>query len=132
MATFQKVNSFVEALAEKKHNLGSDTLKLALTNTAHDSSWSLLANLTEISYANFSSRTLSVTSSSQTSGVYTLVVDDITLTTSGATSAFRYIYVYNDTATNDELIGYYDYGSALTIPSGGSLALSLSTLIQIS
>ena len=38
MATFNKFNSFVEAMAEKAHNLGSDTLKLALSNTAPSAS----------------------------------------------------------------------------------------------
>lgn len=30
MATFNKFNSFVEAVAEKTHNLGSDQMKIAL------------------------------------------------------------------------------------------------------
>lgn len=34
MAAFVKFNKFLEALAEKAHNLGSDTLRFALTNTA--------------------------------------------------------------------------------------------------
>lgn len=33
-AAFNKFNSFVEAVAEKAHNLGADTLKVMLTNTA--------------------------------------------------------------------------------------------------
>ena len=72
----------------------------------------VLANLTQISYTNLSSRVLSVVSSSQTSGTYKLVVSDLVLSASGgAVAAFRYIAVYNETATNDELIGWYDYGS---------------------
>ena len=34
MASYNKFQPFVEHLAEKVHNLGSDTLKVALTNTA--------------------------------------------------------------------------------------------------
>ena len=131
MATFQKINSFVEALAEKKHNLASDTLKIALTNTAHDSSWSVLADLTTISLTNFSSNVLTVDTSSQTAGVYSLVLNDLILQTSGSTNAFRYIYVYNDTATNDDLIGYFDYGYSITIPSGGTLTLVFDSLLTI-
>lgn len=124
MATFNKVNSFVEALAEKVHNLGSDTLKIALTNTTPDDSWTKLADLTEISYVYLSDRTITVTTSAQTSGTYKLIISDITLTSNGgSTGAFRYIYIYNDTATNKELIGYFDYGSTLTLTTGSSMTL---------
>lgn len=119
MASFNKVDSFVEAVAEKVHNLGSDQLVIALTNTAHTSTWTQLSDLTEISYTNLSSRNITTTSSAQTSGTYKLTLTDITLTASGAVPEFRYIYVYNDTATNDELVGYYDYGSGVTMADSG-------------
>ena len=102
MATYNKFNSFVENVAEKVYNLGSDTLKVALTNSAPVASNTVLANITEISYTNLSSRTLTVSSSSQTSGTYKLVVDDLVLTVSGAVGPFRYVVIYDDTATNDE------------------------------
>lgn len=108
MATFNKVNSFVEAVAEKVHNLGSDTLTVALTNTAHTGTWTQLSDLTEISYTNLSARAITTSTSAQTAGTYKLVVADLVLTASGAVGPFQYIYIYNDTATNDELIGYYD------------------------
>lgn len=113
---FNKFNAFTEALAEKKHNLGSDTLKIALTNTAPTASNAILTDITEISYTNLSSRTITTSSSSQSSGVYKLVLNDLTLTASGGSVAtFRYVVLYNDTATNDELIGWWDYGSAVTL-----------------
>lgn len=123
MATFTKINDFVEAVAEKKHNLASDTLTVALSNTAPASETSnptadgngVLANVTQISYTNLSARAITTTSSSQTSGTYSLVLEDLTLTASGSVGPFRYVYIYNDTATNDELIGVYDYGSSITM-----------------
>lgn len=63
MATFNKFNAFVEHLAEKVHNLGSDALTVALTNSAPLATNSVLADLTQIAYTNLSSRTLTVTSS---------------------------------------------------------------------
>lgn len=123
MATYTKFNSFTEALAEKVHNLGSDTLKVALTNSAPSASDTQLSNITEISYTNCSSRTLTVSSSAQTSGTYKLVVSDLVLTASGTVGPFRYIVIYNDTATNKELIGYYDYGSSLTLANTDTLTL---------
>ncbi|MFC3206105.1 hypothetical protein [Aquamicrobium soli] len=126
MASFNKFNSFVEALAEKVHNLDSDTLTIALCAAANApvATNTVLADLTQISYTNLSSRTLTVSSSAQASGTYKLVIADKTLTASGgAVAAFRYVVIYNDTAANDELIGWYDYGTALTLADGESLTL---------
>lgn len=116
MATFNKFYPFVEALAEKVHNLGSDQLKIALTNSAPSTANSVLTDITEISYTNCSSRNITTTSSSQTSGTYSLVTSDLVLTASGGTvGPFRYIVLYNDTAASKNLIGWYDYGSSITL-----------------
>ena len=124
MASFNKFNSFVEALAEKVHNLGSDTLTVALCNTAPTASNTQLSDLTQISYTNLSSRTLSSVTSSQTNGTYTLDAADLVLTASGTVATFRYVVLYNDTATNDELIGYYDYGSAVDLQNGETFTIT--------
>lgn len=128
MASFNKFNSFVEALAEGAHNLGSDTLKVLLTNTAPTASDTVKADLTEITAGNgytAGGNTASVTSSAQTSGTYKLVLGDPTTWTAsgGAIASFRYAVLYNDTATNDELIGWWDYGSSVTLADGESFAV---------
>ena len=124
MATFTKFNSFVEALAEKVHNLGSDTLTWALTNSAPSAANTVLANITQITYTNLSARVPTISSSSQTSGTYKLVLADLVLTASGGTvGPFRYAVLYNDTATNDELIGSYDYGSSITLADGETFTI---------
>jgi hypothetical protein len=125
MASFNKFQSFVEALAEKVHNLGSDTLTVALTASANApvNTNTQLSNLTQISYANLSSRVLNVTTSAQTGGTYTLDADDLVLTASGTVAAFRYVVIYNDTATNDELICWFDYGSDVTLLNGETFTI---------
>ncbi len=131
MAAFNKFNSFVEALAEKVHNLGADALTIALCASANApiASNTVLANLTQISYTNVvttpnASRVIGVTTSAQSSGTYKLVLPDMTITaTGGAVAAFRYVVIYNDTATNDELIGWYDYGSDVTLLTGETLLI---------
>ena len=123
MATFNKINAFVADLGSKVHNLGTDQLTIALTNTAPAGTESVLANLTQISYTNLSSRNISTTSWSQTSGTAKLVVADLTLTASGAVAAFRYVYIYNSTAASGNLIGYYDYGSSVTLASGDTFTI---------
>lgn len=126
MATFNKFNSFVEALAEKVHNLGADTLKVMLTNSAPVATNTVKANLTEISAGNgytAGGHTITVSSSSQTSGTYKLIIADLTISATGAVGPFRYAVIYNDTATNKELIGYYDYGSSISLANGESFTI---------
>lgn len=127
MASFNKFNSFVEAIAEKVHNLQSDTLKVALTNTLPVSSNTVLANITQISNGNgytTGGSAATVSSSSQTSGVYKLVLADVSWTASGGSiGPFQYAVLYNDTATNDELIGWWDYGTALTLTNGNTFTV---------
>lgn len=119
MASYNKFESFVEALAEKKHDLGSDQLKIALCAVAPDAGDAVLADLTEIDYTNLLGANpldLTTVSSAQTSGTYKLVLSDLTLEVTGSVlPAFRYVVIYNDTALNKELIGFYDYGSLLTL-----------------
>lgn len=127
MAVFTKFNSFIEALAEKKHNLGADSLVIALSNSAPVAGNSVLADITQISYTNLSSRAVTITSSSQAAGIYTLVLQDLTLTASGgAVATWRYVILYNDTATNDELIGWWDRGSAVTMSDGDTVDLDFA------
>jgi len=128
MATYNKFQAFVEHVAEKVHNLSADALTVALCATANApvATNSVLADLTQISYTNLSARVLTISSSSQTSGTYKLVLADLVLTASGgAVAAFQYVVIYNDTPTSpaDPLIAWYDYGSALTLANGETLTL---------
>ncbi len=123
MASFVKIDSFVENLAEKFIDLGGTGLTVALTNTAHTAAWDELADLTQISYTNLSSRVITVASSAQTSGTYKLVLTDLVLTASGSVGPFRYIYIYDDASTNDKLICYYDYGSSISMSSGETFTI---------
>jgi hypothetical protein len=123
MAIFTRIDNLFEHMAEKVHNLQSDTLKVALTNTAPSSSNTVLANITEITYTNLSARTITVTSSSTTAGVYKLVLTDLVLTASGSAGPFRYAVIYNDTATNKELLGFFDYGSSISLNTGETITL---------
>ena len=138
MATFEKINDFVEHLCEGAHALDSDNLRVALSATNPTSETSnpkndgngLLANVTQIAYTNLSgdptSRDITVNSSGQTSGTYSLSLTDLTLTASGgAIAAFEWIYIFNEgtAVLTDPLIGVYDYGSSLTLNNGESLTI---------
>ena len=115
MATYNKHNQFVEDVYEGVHDLGGDTLTAYLTAAANApvATNSVLADLTEIAYTNLSSRVITVSASSQTSGTYKLVCTDLVLTASGSVATFRYAGMYNDTPTSpaDPLIAWWDYGA---------------------
>ena len=125
-ATFNKFDTFAKAMADKVHNLGADTLQVALCATANTPvrTNSVLANLTEISYTNCSSRVISTTSDAQSTGTYKLLLAQLVLTASGGNiAAFQYVVVYNNTATNKELIGWFDYGASLVVTNGSTFTI---------
>jgi hypothetical protein len=131
MAQFNKINDFVEYAVEGM-NLGSDTLKVTLSNTAPASETTpptgdgdgVLANVTQVSnIGNVSNVTLSGVTSSQTGGTYKLSATDKVLSATGTVGPFQYIYIYDDTVAGDPLIGYYNYGSAITLQNGDSFTI---------
>ena len=133
MVAFNKYHCFVENLAEKTHNLASDTLKVALTNTAPNASThTVLANIGEITAANgytAGGNQTTQSSSAQSGGTYTLVSGDpATWTASGGSiGPFRYAVLYNATPTSPlkPLIGYWDYGSSITLNAGETFTVDL-------
>lgn len=125
MATFTKINDWAGTMV-KSANVASDQFVVALSNTAPGSESTpptgdgagILANITQVSYTNCSSRNITTTSSTTTAGTMKLILQDITLTASGGTvGPFRYVYIYDDTTTSpaDALVCYYDYASSITL-----------------
>lgn len=140
MAAFTKLNGFVEHLAKGYHgNLATATINVALTNTAPGSETTpptgaettcILANLTQITYTNLSSRAVTTTSCVQTSGTLNYILADLVLTASGAAGPFRYVYLVNTSSTTrtNALIGYYDYGSAISLATGETFTLDFDNV----
>jgi len=126
MATydFNKFNAFLENLAEKVHDLGADTLKVMLTNTAPVATNSVKGDLTEIAAGDgytAGGTQATIASSAQTGGVYKLVLDDVVFTaTDDSIGPFKYAVLYNDTPSSpaDPLIGWYEYPNNITLLEG--------------
>lgn len=128
MATLTKVYQFSEDLSNGVHNLGSDTLTVALTAAANapTTGSTVIGSETQISYTYCSSRVITTTSNTQTTGTCKLVLADLVLTASGGSvGPFRYVIIYNDTPTSplDPIIGFYDYGSEITLADGDTLTI---------
>ncbi len=126
MATYNKFHQFQEDLHKGVHNFTSDstctvTIALCAAANAPVAGNSILANLTQISYTNLSTRVVTGITAEQSSGTVTLTADDLILTASGgAVATFRYVAFYNDDPTSpaDPLIGWYDTGGDVTLASG--------------
>jgi len=123
MATYYKFQPWVEYLTEGV-NCDSDQFVVALTNTLPLNTYATLNQISEISYTNLSSRNLTTTSSSQTSGTFSLKLSNLTLTASGAVGPFQYVVIYDDTVTGDPLVAWFDYGSAITMANADTFTLT--------
>lgn len=132
MATYNKFNQTVEDIAEGVYTCSTDQFTVALCAAANApvATNTVLANLTEISYTNLSSRNLTTSSSGQTTGTFTQLFADLVLTASGgAVAAFRYVIIFNNTPTTpaDPLLCWYDYGSDLTLADTETLTIDFTT-----
>ena len=122
MAAFNKFDQFSEDLSEGVHQLhaAGHTLKIYLSNaTPSASADAVKADLAEITNENgYTAPIDTQNDTSRSSGVTSVVGTDITITASGGTvGPFRYVVLYNDTPTSpaDPLIGWWDYGSGITL-----------------
>lgn len=123
MAAFNKVNSFAEDVFEAGMNFASDTFKVALTNTAPTAAstdWSVGVFPAPAAANGYTGggNTLTISSSSQSAGLYKWVCADSVFTaTAGGIGPFRYAIVYHSVSGN--IVGYYDYGSSITLANAG-------------
>lgn len=121
MVAFNKFEVLSEHLSEKVHNLDTDVLKCYLSNTAPNAAtMAVKADLTEISSGNgYTAGGHDTQNATSRSGAVTSItgVDIVLTATGGSIGPFRYVVLYNDTPTSpaDPLIGWWDYGSALTV-----------------
>lgn len=125
MPAANKFQSWVEFMAEAA-NVGSDQFAIALTNTAPVATNSVIADITQISYTNLSSRLVTTTSSSQTSGTLNVVFQDLTLTASGSVGPFRYVVLFDDTLAGDPVVMWWDYGSSITMANGETFTIDFT------
>lgn len=134
MAVFNKFNQFVQDVASGVHQMQTGTThvyKIALTNTAPLATNTVLANITEISAGTgYTAGGISAgtVTGSQTSGTFkfTLGTDPV-FTATGSMGPLRYAVLYNDTPTSPAkpLIGWWDYGSSVTLASGETFTVDL-------
>ena len=146
MAAYQKFNQFVQDICSKVHNLGSDSLNLLLTNTAPNAAdikvnesvspdqIQSTSNANEIAAGNGyvqNGQTITVTTSSQSAGTYTLAANQVVWTASGGSiGPFRYVVLYNHTALTNAtrpVIAWWDYGSSISLNNGETFTVQFNS-----
>ena len=129
MAAFNKFEQFVEDLGNKVHDLvgTDDTLAIYLSDaTPSASADAVKADLAEISTGNgYTGPQDTQNNGSETGGVLTVTGTDIVITATGSVGPFRYVVLFNDTPTSpaDPLIGWWDYGSELTLAASETFTI---------
>lgn len=131
MATYNKFNDYVEQLSRGVHNWGSHTFKAALSNSAPLAANTILADITQISTGGGYTAgaggglTLDTVTVSETTGTARVTIADEVFTASGSVGPFRYVPIYNDTATSpaDALVAWYDGGSNITLETSETFTI---------
>lgn len=123
MAAFNKFQDFVQQLLTAKHNFvaAGDVFKVYASNAAPSASADAVkADLADITAANGypAGGTDVQNDMTETTGTATVTGVDVVWTASGGSfGPLQYIALYNDTQTSpaDPLVGWWDYGSAVTV-----------------
>lgn len=133
MATFNKFNAFAAFMPNGTVNLASDTIKFMLTNTVPVATNSIYSDISASELANGNGYTTggitaTLVTSTQSGGTYKYVASlaSPTWTATGSVGPFRYVVAYDSTpASNKALIGWWDFGSALTLASTNTFTVTL-------
>lgn len=132
MAAITKIQDFSEQLARGTHQIGTHTFRLALCSVAPAAANTQLSNLTQIAYTNITGGVAPTVAIgiSEASGTTTVTGNQVVITATGAVPTFQYYALYNDTATNKNLVCFWDHGSAVTLASGDSFTVKFNDVVS--
>ena len=130
MATFQVTDEFANFVGKKRDDLSADTFKAVLSNVAPTKAGTqVLADITQIAATGgYAAVTLTGAAWAETgagTGIWAFTSSAFSWTASGADFATaRYVAIYDDTSTNDDIVGYADYGATFVVTNGNSLTVT--------
>ena len=133
MAAFNKFNDFAEQLCLAKHNLNTDALHVYLSNATPSASLDAVkADLAEIAAGNgYTADGIDTLNTfAESAGTGTLTGTKAVWTASGGSmAAFQYVVLMNFTQTSPlkPLLGWWDYGSALTLLTGETFSVKFNS-----
>lgn len=133
MASFNKFNCFVLDVANKQHDMKSgttDVYKVYLTNTAPSASNTVYNTPADLSTANgytAGGASVGTITGTQSSGTFKFVggTDPTWTASGGSIGPFQYAVLYNSSNASKPLIGWWDYGAALTVTNGNVFTVDI-------
>lgn len=133
MSEFNRFDCFFLDLGKAVHDFSTHDVEVYLTNTVPSASDdSVKADLAGITEENGYAPASITPVWSETSGVAELDGTNVVITASGGDlEPFRYVVFFNPdtTAATDPLIGWYDYGSTVTVEDGQAFTVTLPSPI---
>ncbi len=129
MAAFFKFQDFSEQLIRGVHDFDAHTFKVYLSNAAPSASLDAVkADLAEIAAGNGytaggNATTITV---AEVTGTTTVSGTEVVFTATGAVGPFQYAVLYNDTSVSKNLVGAWDYGSAISLTTGETFTVKFS------
>lgn len=133
MAAFNKIQDFAEQLCLAKHNLNTDALHVYLSNATPSASLDAVkADLAEIAAGNgYTADGIDTLNTlAESGGTATLTGTKAVWTASGGSiGPFQYVALMNFTQTSPlkPLLGWWDYGSALTLAAGETFSVKFNS-----
>ena len=144
MATFNKFNDFLSQLLIGTHNLdfggtstgaGIGVVKVYLSTAVPSATNSVKADVAEMppGQGNYSTGGADIANGiARTGGTAIMTAVDVVWTGTGTGfGPFRYVMLYNDTPSSpaDPLIGWYDYGSNVSVAAGETFTVDFGTAV---
>lgn len=137
MAAFNKFNAFVLDVASAKHQMQTGTAqvyKVYLTNTppvATNTVYNTPADLSTANGYTAGGTTIGTITGAQASGTFSFSggTNPAWTASGGSIAAFQYAVLYNSTSGTLPLIGWWDYGAAVTLTNGNTFTVALPSPI---
>lgn len=145
-SAYNKFNQFVEDVCKKKIDVSTDALFVLLTNTSPNAADTLVdtttgtctikatSNAAEIAAGNGYTKkggAVTVTTSSQAAGTFTLAANQVVFTAAGGTiGPFRYVALFDDTsnaAATRSVVSWWDYASSITLNDGETFTVKFNS-----
>ena len=130
MATFQVVDEFANFLGRARDNLATDSFRAVLALTAPTKAGTtILTDITQIAgtggYASVLLTGVAWVETGAGTGIWQFSSNAFSWTVSGADFASaRYVAIYDDTSTNDDVVGFVDYGASFIVTNGNTFTVT--------